>query len=79
MISNSLNALRVLCACLFSRNAENILEKPRRKGRATVYAHAVLLLSERLYSLLRDVDEIAWELCRRGAVEVIIFSDLVYE
>jgi len=38
-----------------------------------------LLLSEKLYPHLRDMDEIAKERKRRGVSEEIIFDELVYE
>ena len=38
-----------------------------------------LLLSEKLYSHLRDVDEVADERQARGVSEEIILSELIYE
>ena len=48
-----------------------------KEHRAITYS--ALLLSEKLYPHLRDVDEIARERRRRGVSEEIILSELVYE
>jgi len=52
-------------------------QKFLREHRETTYS--ALLVSERLYPHLRDVDEIAIERHRRGVPEDIILSELVYE
>jgi hypothetical protein len=52
-------------------------QKFLREHRAITYS--MLLLSERLYPHLRDVDEIAKERQRRGVPDEIILSELVYE
>ena len=48
-----------------------------RERRAIVYN--TLLLSERLYPHLRDVDNTVRERYRRGVSEEVILSELVYE
>jgi len=52
-------------------------QKYLREHRAMTYS--ALLLSERLYPHLRDVDETAMERKRRGVQEEIILSEIVYE
>ena len=52
-------------------------QKYLREHRAITYS--ALLLSEKLYPHLRDVDEIAKERRRRGVPEEVILSELVYE
>ena len=52
-------------------------QKFLKEHRAIFYN--TLLLSERLYPHLRDVDEIARERRRRGVSEEIILNEIVYE
>ena len=52
-------------------------QKYLREHRAITYS--ALLLSERLYPHLRDLDVTAKERRRRGVPEKIILSEIVYE
>lgn len=52
-------------------------QKYLREHRAITYS--ALLLTERLYPHLRDVDEIAKDRKRRGVPEEIILSEIVFD
>ena len=52
-------------------------QKYLRENRPITYS--TLMLAERLYTHLRDVDEIAQERKRRGVPEEVILSEIIYE
>ena len=55
-----------------------LLRQKYLKEHRTIY-YNILLLSERLFPHLREMDETAQERRQRGVSEEIIFGELVYE